>query len=250
MWRDTLWLAPIAAIIGARRELWRPAVYFGVIWMVLGIAPILMAGYYSPRHMNLASLGWAVTLGLALEGLLRTRVRYTQPAASAVAVALAALYAVQLHGVVVDWGRYAAISRAAVAQIEQEAAAEPEGTLVITGVPSSSWAFAVPYALQPPFTPTDLTRRLFVVSDSTNHCCNAALWQEYTRHALQAWHDMPDHPPVVALYWNPTTGRMSRVSDRDDPQLRTLVSLMLETRNREGLDSVMRGLLNDFVALR
>jgi hypothetical protein len=43
---------------------------------------------------------------------------------------------------------------------------------------------------------------------------------------------------------------MSRVSDRDDPQLRTLASLLMETESRESLDSVIRGLLNDYVALR
>jgi hypothetical protein len=42
---------------------------------------------------------------------------------------------------------------------------------------------------------------------------------------------------------------MSRVSDRDDPQLGTLTSLLLETNSREALDSVIRGLLNDYVAL-
>jgi hypothetical protein len=43
---------------------------------------------------------------------------------------------------------------------------------------------------------------------------------------------------------------MSRVSDHDDPQLRTLVSLLLDTKNREALDSVIKGLLTDYVALR
>jgi hypothetical protein len=43
---------------------------------------------------------------------------------------------------------------------------------------------------------------------------------------------------------------MSRVSDRDDPQLRTVASLLLETDSRETLDSAIRGLMNDYVALR
>jgi hypothetical protein len=137
-----------------------------------------------------------------------------------------------------------------VVQVEQEAASNPEGTLVIAGVPRLSWAFAVPHALRPPFTTTDLTKRIFVISDSSDHCCNAVLWNEYTRNALRSWHDRPEHPPVVALYWNPRTGRMSRVSDRDDPQLRTLASLLMKTESRESLDSVIRGLLNDYVALR
>jgi hypothetical protein len=91
---------------------------------------------------------------------------------------------------------------------------------------------------------------VFVISDSSVHCCNALLWDRYTRTAVEAWQRRGDHPPVVALYWNPMTTRMSRVSDRDDPQLRTLVSLLAETGSRESLDSVIRGLLSDYVAVR
>ena len=262
-WRDTGWIVGIAFLIAyavprvfdkirfSTGSTWRAVVYFGLIWLALGMAPILVSGYYSPRHMYLASLGWAVVLGAALEMLW-----YGPPAITrrflAVVFAGALLfgYGSQLHGVVREWNQYAAISRAAVVQIEQEAASNPDGTLVITGVPRLSWAFAVPHAVRPPFTTTDLTKRIFVISDSFDHCCNALLWNEYTRSALRAWHDRPDHPPVVAVYWNPRTGRMSRVSDRDDPQLRTLASLLMETESRESLDSVIRGLLNDYVALR
>jgi len=152
--------------------------------------------------------------------------------------------------VVRDWNRYAAISRQALTQIEHEASTNPDGTLILAGVPRLSWAFAVPHSVRPPFTPTDLTKQVFVISDSSDHCCNAVLWNDYTRAALRAWHDRPDRPPVIALYWNPTTSRMSRVSDRDDAQLRTLASLLLDTRDRASLDSVIGGLLNDYVALR
>ena len=259
-WRDTGWIVGIGFLLvlgDARRHLlatgptWRATVYFGLIWLALGMAPILVSGYYSPRHLYLASLGWAVVLGAALEMLWYVPPVSTRRFVAVVFVgALLFGYGSQLHGVVREWNAQAGISRAAVVQVEQEAASNPEGTLVIAGVPRLSWAFAVPHAVRPPFTTTDLTKRIFVISDSSDHCCNAVLWNEYTRSALRSWHDRPEHPPVVALYWNPRTGRMSRVSDRDDPQLRTLASLLVETKSRESLDSVIRGLLNDYVALR
>lgn len=251
VWSDTGWIVLVAVVIAIQPRRWRAAVYFGLIWIALGMAPILMSGYYSPRHMYLASLGWAVTLGVAMDASWPVnRVRYAKAAAAVVAAAVTFAYAIQLHEVVGEWNRYAAISRAASLQIQHEAASQPEGTLIVAGVPRLSWAFAVPHSVRPPFTATDLTRRIFVISDSSDHCCNALLWDEYTRTALREWRDRSGRPPVVALYWNPATGRMSRVSDRDDPQLRTLVSLLLETNNREALDSVIRGLLNDYVALR
>jgi hypothetical protein len=282
-WRDTGWIAGIAFIIAlgnAKRQMlatfteklrqsgdavplafekirmsigptWRAIAYFGLIWLVLGMAPILVSGYYSPRHMYLASLGWAVVLGAGLEMLWNLpSVAPRRLLAGTGALFILLDYGSQLHGVVREWNAQAGISRSALVQIEQEAASNPEGTLVIAGVPRLSWAFALPHAVRPPFTTTDLTKRIFVISDSSDHCCNALLWNEYTRSALRAWHDRPDHPPVVALYWNPLTDRMSRVSDRDDPQLRTLASLLMETESRESLDSVIRGLLNDYVALR
>src|SRR5204863_8445654 len=128
----------------------------------------------------------------------------------------------------------------ALLQVQHEAATQPDGTLILAGVPRLSWAFAVPHSVRPPFTPFDLTRRISVISDSSDHCCNALLWDEYTRTALRAWRDRRDRPPVIALYWNPANARMTRVSDRDDPQLRTLVLLLLDTNSREALDSVIR----------
>ncbi len=251
MWKDTVWIALLALVVAIRPRLWRAAIYFGLVWMTLGIAPILMSGYYSPRHMYLAALGWSVMLGIAVETVwVLNDSRLARIAASIAAAAVATVYAIQLHGVVREWNRYAAISYAALMQIEREAATEPPGTLIVAGVPRLSWAFAVPHSLRPPFTSTNLTQRVSVISDSSDHCCNAVLWEDYTRARLREWHDRTDRPPVVALYWNPQSQRMSRVSDGEDPQLRTLAAVLMETKNREALDSVIRGLLSDYVALR
>ena len=235
----------------ATRGLWREAIYFGVIWIFLGVLPILMSGYYSPRHMYLASLGWAVTLGIGLEIVWRAQPAHVlRLLGLAAAGALALTYAVQLRGIVRDWTGYAAISRAAVQQLGREAAASPEGTLVIAGVPRSSWAFAVPHSVRAPFISNDVSQRLLIISDSFDHCCDAPQWERYTRDALHRWNEEAGRPAVVALYWDPRTGRMSRISDRDDPQLRTLASLLIETRDRASLDSQIQGLLRDYVALR
>jgi hypothetical protein len=78
-WPDTAWIAAVALVIAIRPRLWRAAIYFGLVWIALGMAPILMSGYYSPRHMYLASLGWAVTLGVAMEVVWEVdRVRYAK----------------------------------------------------------------------------------------------------------------------------------------------------------------------------
>jgi hypothetical protein len=234
-----------------RRTLWRAAIYFGVVWIALGMAPILVSGYYSPRHMYLASLGWAVAVGIALDILGQPYLaRRLRPAMIGIGAAVTIMYGTQLYDVVRDWHMRAVVSRAAVAAIEREAMNSPDGTLIVVGVPAASWAFAVPHALRPPFTRTDLTRRVLVISDSTLHCCDASQWNAYTRQALRAWQARADSPPVVAMSWDARTARLSRVSDRDDTQLRTLISLVMETDSRETLDSAIRGLLKNFVAVR
>jgi hypothetical protein len=258
--RDTMFVALGAVIVAAMAwrlsraavgALWRSAIYFGVIWIVLGVLPILMSGYYSPRHMYLASLGWTVTVSIGLEIIWRAQpARVLRLIAVTAAGALALAYAVQLRGIVRDWSGYAVISRAAVQQLAHEAEADPEGTLVIAGVPRSSWAFAIPHSVRPPFISSDVSKRLLIISDSFDHCCDAPQWERYTRNALHRWNDDARRPAVVALYWDTRTGRMSRVSDRDDPQLRTLAALLIETRDRASLDSVIQGLLRDYVALR
>jgi hypothetical protein len=116
--RDTMFMALGAGMVAAigwrlsrsaARVLWRTTIYFGVIWIVLGVLPILMSGYYSPRHMYLASLGWAVTLGVGLEIIWRAQpARVLRPIGVAAAGALALVYAVQLGGIVSDWRGYAA----------------------------------------------------------------------------------------------------------------------------------------------
>jgi hypothetical protein len=235
----------------AARDLWRTAIYFGVIWIVLGLMPILVSGYYSPRHVYLASLGWAMTIGIGLEIIWRAQpARILRPIGVAVGAAVVVVYAMQLRGVVRDWSGYAEISRAAVEQIEREAETDPQGTLLIAGVPRSSWAFAIPHSVGTPFIRNDVTKRLLIITDSFDHCCDAPQWDRYTREALHRWNSEASRPAVVALYWDARTRRMSRVSDRDDPQLRTLASLLLETRDRESLDSQIQGLLRNYVALR
>ena len=235
----------------AAHALWRTAIFFGVIWVVLGILPILMSGYYSPRHMYLASLGWAVTVSIGLEIIWQAQpARVLRPIGVVVVAALAIAYAVQLLAVVRAWSGYAAISRAAVEQLGREAENDPEGTLVIAGVPRSSWAFAIPHSVRAPFISNDVSKRLLIVSDSFDHCCDAPQWERYTRNALHRWNEEAKRPAVVALYWDARTQRMSRVSDRDDPQLRTLAALLIETRDRASLDSQIQGLLRDYVALR
>ena len=225
-------------------RLLRAAAYFSIIWVVLGIAPTVVAGYVSPRHMYLASAGWAISLGIAFEVLWQARpARVMQPVAMAAAAFVLVGYIVRLADDIRLWETRSMVSRRALADFEREALDAPQGTLILAGAPRRSWDFALPHALRPPFTREDLTRRVTVVSDSSIHCCPAILWEAYTRGALHEWLGRPDQPPVIALYWNPDTGQLSRVSDTDDAYLRTLMKVLVETKTRAALDEAIHDTL-------
>ncbi len=215
------------------------AMYFGVVWIGLSVAPTLVAGYASPRHMYLASVGWALLLAVPVELTWRRDGRVARRIGVAAAVALLGLYAMQLRDEVARWDRRADVAAAIVRDLDAEARRLPPGTLVVAGAPRSSFDFAVPHALRPPFTATDLTARLRVVTHSSIHCCPAHLWEPHTRGLLQAWLDDPARPPVVVLYWNADTGVVTRVDDAAQPFVRALVPILAEARDVAALDAAL-----------
>ena len=67
-----VWLAarggrPRADTTSGSRDLGRRLLYFGPVWWAIGVLPIAVAGYHSPRHVYLAAVGWAIVLGIAFE---------------------------------------------------------------------------------------------------------------------------------------------------------------------------------------
>jgi hypothetical protein len=226
----------------------RSAVYFAFAWTLLGFAPTLVSTYASPRHAYLASVGWALFVGVAFDFVWKTGTRLHRSLAVAAAAVLLVEYSIELRASVLDWDRRAAISAKAVAELEREAMAAPAGTLILAGAPARSWAFALPFAMRSPFTPLDLDGRVAIVSHSLLHCCPADQWEAYTRRQLRAWLDRPDRPPVIVMFWDPATGRLRRLSDHDDASLRVLMAQLLATGDRAALDNTIARIVGDFVA--
>jgi hypothetical protein len=240
----------IAVLFGkrGRAATIRSGLYFLVVWVGLAVAPTLVAGYASPRHMYLASAGWALALAAAIDILWHARPRRVMRSVGVVlggAVLIA--YGSQLQQEVRLWDVRSEVSRRAVVDVEREGMAAPPGTLIIVDAPRRSWDFALPYALRPPFTREDLTRRVSVVSHSSIHCCPAYLWEAYTRAAVRAWSANPTRPPVIALRWDMDTGELFRLRDSEDPFLRTAVLLLLETKDVAALDHVILDISNKLV---
>lgn len=217
---------------------WRAALYFVPVWWLLGIAPVLVAGYESPRHVYLAAVAWAMAVGLACQWL--SDAVHSRTARAIVVLLVTALlgwYAVQLSGSVRDWNRRALVSWHATRDVEREALAAPAGTLLIVGASPGSWEWALPFAARPPFTSTDVTARVRIVSPRVLHCCRDQ-WDADTRRTLAAWLADGD-APVVALRWSESTGRLLRTDDRAAPDLRSIASYLARVPSGDDLDRIL-----------
>jgi hypothetical protein len=238
-----------------RRPLARAALCLGPVWWLVGVAPVLVAGYESPRHVYLASMGWAILLGAAVEwgstGVRPGSDRGQTPVAwrwagAICAVAVVVFYLVKLIPVVREWNTAAAISKNAAARLEREAMAAPPGSLVIIGVPIRIWEWAFPFVARPPFTQTDLTGRTRILAPQRLWCCQAP-WFDASKAMLREWLASPEPRPIVALYVDPRSGAIARLTDSERPDLRAVVSQLAETDSAETLDQgildVLRKLL-------
>ncbi len=212
---------------------------FVVLWWVLGVAPVLVAGYESPRHVYLASVAWAMFVGLAFEWMWAvSRRRAVRAIVILVTAAILGTYTAHLSASLADWNARALVSRHAAQDVEREALAAPEGTLLIVGAPASVWEWALPFVVRPPFARSDLTSRVHIVSPRLLHCCRGQ-WEVDTRQTIERWRSRSDAPSVVALRWNEQTGAVLRATDREVPDLRSLASYLAEIPSGDDMDRIM-----------
>ncbi len=218
--------------------------FFGPVWWLIAVAPILMAGYESPRHVYLASAGWAIVAAFALEVA-----RAAAPApgwrrfVTAAGVLLLACYAVRLLTIVGQWHTMAAVSQKVVKDIGAEALTASPGILLIVDAPLRSSEWSLPISLRPPFSPIDVTKRAFVVSLMPLHCCRAR-WFEDTRRTLRTWLARYPDAPVRALHWDPLTGELTRTTERDYPSMRKTLNELVTLDSAQSLDEAIFTLLN------
>ena len=178
--------------------------YFGPCWWVLCLAPLVVVGYESTRHVYLAAVGWAIILGLTFHTLWHAPPLAFRYATVLASVGLLAFYTVRLQAEAGDWKVRARVSQKVVADLEREALAAPSGSLLIVGAPPRSWEWSLPFAAQPPFTATDLTTRVSIVSPVLIDCCRQH-WLERTRRIIRTWSQQTSATAVV-LRWDGRTG--------------------------------------------
>jgi hypothetical protein len=235
--------AAVAAIVPSARGRASVFLYYGPVWWLIGIAPVAVAGYSSPRHVYLAAVGWALVLAMVLEYWLAAPPRVRR-AAIAVALAVLAVHGVQLRQSVREWSTIADVSAQAVRDVRAAALAAPDGSLLVVGAPTRSWEWALPFAVQPPFTRTDLGDRVTIVSPRALSCCRQQ-WFDDTRAALQRWSTGPNRDVVVALRWDPESGALDRTSNVDNPELPIVLRSFVAMPRAEDLDENLQRVVKE-----
>ncbi len=231
--------------------IWGVLLYFGPVWLVLGIAPIIVANYESPRHVYLASLGWAMVLGIVMQVLWQARPhRLLRPVAVIAAAALLTLHAVQLHAAVARWNTLTTVSKKAVVDLEREALALPEGSLVIAGRAREQLGMVAP------------VRRAAAVHAHRPHQTRAHRLHDEAA-LLPRPVERPHAPDARDLVQLPQPSRCSSrctgtpppAASRSspiakNPFLRAMIPVLLETPTADTLDSRLQELLDKLVAGR
>lgn len=248
-------LAAVRTPAAVRGRVLAVAAYFGPVWLLLGIAPAIAAGYESPRHTYLAAAGWAILIGSGFEllstasigGSARRALAWRRAVALATAVVLGA-YGVRLTGVVAQWSARAAVSERATRELERQVLAAPAGALVIAAAPVASWEWAAPFMARPPYTSSDLTARVGLITPRRLHCCRGQLWDAATRGAIAAWLRRPG-TPAIALHVD-ASGEIRRLTSSSDPELASLVNFLPQIPGADNLDEAIEDILRTLVAGR
>ena len=259
VWTIILFLAAAFALLrsaaataeGRGRFLW----YFGPIWWLISTAPLTVAGYQTARFLCLAAAGYAVAVGLAFDAGWRRGGKFLRPALVLAAVSLLVASERALRPSVAVWNRSAFVSEKILRDLEGFSSTAPPGSLLVAGAPSTSavgtwlWSWAAPFAFQPPFTKSDLGRRVGIIVPNAVHCCLPPQWFEETGKTIRTWSARPDHPPVLALTWDPSTGALSDRREAEDPDLRgdvvRLAQAATPQKMLEGLTGVLGKLKSD-----
>ena len=241
------WLLLRRAPGGRSGDLGRNLLYFGPVWWAIGVLPIAVAGYHSPRHVYLAAVGWAIVLGVVYDAACRHRASTMwQRGVRIAAAAVAVFYLVPLALSVREWNRTAAVSQQVVRDVRAAVLGAPEGTLIVIGAPGRSWEWALPFAVRPPYQRTDLRSRAFIISPRALSCCTAP-WFEETRQTIRNWSAGAARDSVIAMRWDRETGKLSQVDGRDVPQLAVLIRSLLDMRRPEEADDNLRRMLDVLV---
>jgi hypothetical protein len=157
-------------------------IYFGLVWYLISVAP-LMAISQSPHHLYVPSVGPCIATAflavpLCAEPRKRVRVLRLLGAGFLICICAGQLWKANEQAAVHAGGAGRAQLATALSDI-------PKHVLVIVWFPQDEPGMLFPYALQEPFSPSDLYSRVDLIEiPHYLYCCPTAQWWQKTRLTL------------------------------------------------------------------
>lgn len=151
---------------------------FGILWYLLSQAPLAFT-YSSERHLYLPSVGFYVALAAWLiPDSAETGRRWPHLAGVCAWVVLSGGILFQRTQA---WGEVGEFSHQMQQGLQRLKTEVPAGSWVFVTAPDSvdgkyAWSWALPFALQPPFTQEDLYARLKILETPRLYCCPMPDW--------------------------------------------------------------------------
>ncbi len=140
---------------GSTSRGWRALLCFGLVWYWISTLPLVVASYFSPRHLYLATAGACIAVVVVAADVFRAR----WAALSAVGVA-ALLCGLRYHEAIKPWRHAAKVSELVLQKTMETRSAAPDALIVLDAPPTYEgawmWAWATPFALEPPFVDSPL----------------------------------------------------------------------------------------------
>jgi hypothetical protein len=163
--------------------------YFGFVWYGITNLPLL-ASYNDAHHLYLPCIGPCIAAAFLAEPI-GEGIRERPSAVRIVGAALIVLFcAIQLDKEDVLWARKAEVTEKGTSQVAAALSNLSKPAVVVISFPeplspTETWDEDLPYSLQPPFQPSDLYSRAFVIEYPDIYCCPLDHWWPKTKSLLE-----------------------------------------------------------------
>jgi hypothetical protein len=235
-WRG-LGLAVAAGAAGAFLAVWwrrrglgqghapalRVALLFGPVWYLVTVAPMVVT-YFSTRHLYLTSAGLTVAAATVADAGWRQRRRAWRVATAVACAGIVVMFARELGRVNASWMDNARTSEALATRARALATSAPDASVLLIDVPWRTidaylWAWALPFAVQPPFASEDLTRRTVILSHYWAYCCQQEPWWRDLEARVGRWATLRESGPIFLIGVSPER-HIVTATEADVPGLR------------------------------
>ncbi len=216
----------VTSLLLRRKDVDRPMMLlgsFGFIWFMITNIPYLIEGQV-PYHLYLPEIGICIVIACTAFPFSSNGGQKARVSRAIGMILFVVLSAVQMWKVDAQYTQLGKMSARMASQMAVSMKSVPVGGLIVlwpgsSELVSSGWGEGiVPFAIQPPFTETDLSMGKSLISHPDMTCCGDAVWWQEVEPIFEKSGGASDGEVTVSLLsWNDSTSTFD-VSSRAMPK--------------------------------